>query len=1520
MDNIDKFDSDFTTIVHEILHVFSLKGWTFSNMYNRTDGTIINRDNVVIQDNSTFPERVKSPKVLEWARNHFNCPTLDGLALENSGGSGSLGSHWDQYIVGNEIMNPQVNFNTVNSGLTYALLEDIGHYEVDWSFEEYLAWGQNAGCGMFSGKCDQHPQTCKPNTYHCSPDHFSAGFCTRKSFSENCYVFHEIRKGDCRHRVNANGFGGQGEESMYFGPGSRCVEGRIDHSRQSIEQGNCVETKCDTATNSVIFTITGTEVTCAANEKGKKKIFEGNNYIICPDVSKICKAELSCPNDCSSHGRCLANGKCWCYVGFTGEDCSVQNSNDVYNYERPGEQCPAGEVVRNGNCCSESCTHGCSENDSSQCTCPANQLLKDGICCSDKCTEGCLPEDPNSCVSQCPAGEKFLGGWCCSDKCQFGCSATNKEQCTCPAGQILKNGNCCSGKCQHGCSATNPDQCTCPTGQEFLGGRCCSDQCEFSCSDTNPDQCTCPVGQILKNGNCCSDKCQNGCTAGKPDECTCPAGQLFKNGNCCSDQCQFGCSATNPDQCTCPAGQILKNGNCCSDKCQNGCEAGKPDQCTCPAGEKFLQGNCCSDQCEFGCSATNKDECTCGPNQIKKDGNCCNSQCKHGCSATNPDQCNECPLGQLIKNGRCCSDQCSFGCKNKKPDQCICPKGQFLREGNCCNKTCGACSKDDPNVCTKCPENRLLNNGKCCGKGQIIDSDTGKCVRCNTKNRPFFIENEIYCSKCPEGCRTCQNKDKCSRCLKGFYLEGDKCVKNKVAEDCVEGEYFRKGRCLACHESCGKCRGPNANQCLTCRSNYPADQFEVFKGVCRCKKGTFRVDGEKRCDACHDTCTFCTGPGEAQCLVCKDKFSAPYNPDPTRACGKCYPCARNSVGRVQQCLNKVFDPEESDLTDEEVLKERFKIIEDLLPKVPQRNFKKALLRLKLPEEIIKKIQELGDEFLFEKLFKATVSGVDHSHYSVETRVSEDKKSLEVILHFDEDVGKQEVTLEAIQPNYFIENDENGNPVTKSDNNANRLLEEELDENQLLIKQIHDLKLISTKPIKKTIIGYEEPSNSKTENAKLLGVIAKSICLFLLTVGLTVSLARINHWNTDFIPGFFRLSLVFSLIVKVSLIDIDLGYYTQAFFDQLYEIDILMMIGFTDERQVKIPMGGKLDEYMVPVMSLNSILLNMVIYLAVILIDGAILMKIIQKKTRKVAERIQMILMALSITTILFYGQISLRFQSITHNGAIGTISWVITLVMLIHIAYKIYTFIASSLNSTEVPEEWKDSADWLKTKKSQLTPLQRFANHHISLETMEKQKSVRFINLASLIRAVVILSLVAQLQHHNHIMVIGISITQLITAVYTAIGLVKVYQIEKGEKTYISMRLISEALFTLFAVLTLIFLVKGEENNPNNGVMSTLQFVLMATIAGLMLIEGAIFLIPVIAYSTRVTKPEAQTEADHNQQNTENVVKPPVVQILDDNKVYQVSQRDEMDDTTNHEQNHPSSTQIEVKSGATAPQ
>ena len=45
----------------------------------------------------------KHPTIVEAAQEYFNCPSITYVRLENQGGSGSAGVHWERKWFGNEV-------------------------------------------------------------------------------------------------------------------------------------------------------------------------------------------------------------------------------------------------------------------------------------------------------------------------------------------------------------------------------------------------------------------------------------------------------------------------------------------------------------------------------------------------------------------------------------------------------------------------------------------------------------------------------------------------------------------------------------------------------------------------------------------------------------------------------------------------------------------------------------------------------------------------------------------------------------------------------------------------------------------------------------------------------------------------------------------------------------------------------------------------------------------------------------------------------------------------------------------------------------------------------------------------------------------------------------------------------------------------------------------------------------------------------------------------------------------------
>ena len=106
-----------------------------------------------------------SPKVLNKARQHFNCASLIGVPLEDQGETGSVGSHWEARYMLSYYMISTEYFDTTISDITLALFEDSGYYQVNYYSGGLFKFGKNEGCNFFNKKCIINGVTSFPNEF-----------------------------------------------------------------------------------------------------------------------------------------------------------------------------------------------------------------------------------------------------------------------------------------------------------------------------------------------------------------------------------------------------------------------------------------------------------------------------------------------------------------------------------------------------------------------------------------------------------------------------------------------------------------------------------------------------------------------------------------------------------------------------------------------------------------------------------------------------------------------------------------------------------------------------------------------------------------------------------------------------------------------------------------------------------------------------------------------------------------------------------------------------------------------------------------------------------------------------------------------------------------------------------------------------------------------------------------------------------------------------------------------------------
>jgi hypothetical protein len=128
-----------------------------------------------------------TPTVVSVARQHFGCPTLAGVEVEDDGGQGSVGSHWEERQMMSEYMVAASNaegLRIVKSNLTLALLQDSGWYKADYAAADILRWGYRQGC-QFLNSCGSQSSIgwCSiQSNLQCSFDRSGIGNCSKSDY------------------------------------------------------------------------------------------------------------------------------------------------------------------------------------------------------------------------------------------------------------------------------------------------------------------------------------------------------------------------------------------------------------------------------------------------------------------------------------------------------------------------------------------------------------------------------------------------------------------------------------------------------------------------------------------------------------------------------------------------------------------------------------------------------------------------------------------------------------------------------------------------------------------------------------------------------------------------------------------------------------------------------------------------------------------------------------------------------------------------------------------------------------------------------------------------------------------------------------------------------------------------------------------------------------------------------------------------------------------------------------------
>jgi len=315
--------------VHEMFHALCFTGANFQNFIDANGNTLQNHI-LTVPLNGINRTVLNVEPLTSMLRAFYGCSTLPGVFMEDDGGAGTAGSHFERRHFLYEAMTSGVIDGLRMSQFSFALLEGSGWYLPNYSFAEPFSVGQGEGCNFLYQSCINQtlsfPEFCTGSGRACSTQGRGGGICSTDTRSDGCSYSIAVVDYDCLSPAASSNARLPNQEVFGQGAGSVCFNGNLTTTttKSSSSTSFCFTYNCTGSglTTAVDVFVGTTKVTCTTQGQIVVPGLKGN--LNCPDPLTFCSTagKKYCPRNCMGRGTCV-NNLCQCQAGFTGLDCGL---------------------------------------------------------------------------------------------------------------------------------------------------------------------------------------------------------------------------------------------------------------------------------------------------------------------------------------------------------------------------------------------------------------------------------------------------------------------------------------------------------------------------------------------------------------------------------------------------------------------------------------------------------------------------------------------------------------------------------------------------------------------------------------------------------------------------------------------------------------------------------------------------------------------------------------------------------------------------------------------------------------------------------------------------------------------------------------------------------------------------------------------------------------------------------------------------------------------------------------------
>jgi hypothetical protein len=330
-DDVLVHEKNMYLTMHEMLHALGFAGSSFKNFIDASGNTLTGHIKTVLLNGSNRTVLDVAPLTSK-LRTHFGCATLPGAFMEDDGGAGTEGSHFERRHFLYETMTSGVIHGRRITEFSLSVLEGSGWYMPNYTYAEPFYFGQGQGCNFLYADCAASnfasygfSDFCTGSTRGCTQVGRGGGICSNDTRSEECRYNIPNYDYDCENEFASDNARFPTKEVFGRGAGARCFEGNVSTLSKSSLTSFCLKFTCvGSGTSTTLEVMFGTtKITCTKESQVKVTGYYG--LLNCPDPLTYCSTvgKKYCPRNCLGRGNCVS-GVCQCKTGFTGIDCALR--------------------------------------------------------------------------------------------------------------------------------------------------------------------------------------------------------------------------------------------------------------------------------------------------------------------------------------------------------------------------------------------------------------------------------------------------------------------------------------------------------------------------------------------------------------------------------------------------------------------------------------------------------------------------------------------------------------------------------------------------------------------------------------------------------------------------------------------------------------------------------------------------------------------------------------------------------------------------------------------------------------------------------------------------------------------------------------------------------------------------------------------------------------------------------------------------------------------------------------------